>query len=242
MELYLVRHGQSQNNLLWDSTNSSSGRHEDPALTPIGRKQAELVAQYLCKPFEPDAPQAQKQQNRSGFGITHLYASLMDRAVATGSTIARALGLPLLAWEDLHEGGGIYLENAETGEREGRPGKHRAYLRENYPELVLAEGAHEAGWWNRPAESKAELAARARRVYDDLLARHGATGDRVAAITHGEFYTNLIGAMFNLPSPLEARYWFPLNNTAITRIDFREGHVVPVYTNRAEFLPPELLT
>lgn len=242
MELYLVRHGQSENNLLWDNTNSSHGRHEDPALTPLGRKQAELVARYLSGPYVPDAPFAQRRQNRNGFGITHIYASLMDRAVATGSYIARALNLPLRAWEDLHEGGGIYLENSETGEREGRPGKHRAYFLENYPELQLAEGVHETGWWNRPAETKTDIAVRARRVYEALLARHGATGDRVAAITHGEFYTYLIGAMFNLPSPIEARYWFPLNNTAVTRIDFEEGHVVPVYTNRAEFLPPELLT
>src|SRR5438105_11363232 len=105
MELYLVRHGQSENNLLWDTTSSSHGRHEDPALTPLGRQQAQLVAQFLSRPYVPDAPPAQRQQNRNGFGITHVYAGLMDRAVATGSYIARALNLPLRAWEDLHEGG-----------------------------------------------------------------------------------------------------------------------------------------
>lgn len=242
MQLYLVRHGQSENNLLWDNTSSAVGRHEDPALTETGRKQAEHVAKFFSQPFVPDASFARQVQNRNGFGITHIYASLMDRAVATGSHISRALGLPLLAWEDLHEGGGIYLENEATGEREGRPGKHRAYFRQNYPELVLAADAHEAGWWNRPYESKSDLAGRARRVYDDLLTRHGATDDRVIAITHGEFYTYLIGAMFNLPPPMEGRYWFSLNNTAVTRVDFRDGHVVPIYMNRADFLPTELLT
>src|ERR1700730_3347291 len=134
MQLYLVRHGQSQNNLLWDSTNSSLGRHEDPALTETGRKQAECVAKFFSQPSVPDASAAQKEQNRNGFSITHIYASLMERAVATGSYISRALGLPLLAWEDLHEGGGIYRDNDATGEREGRPGKHRAFFRDNYPE------------------------------------------------------------------------------------------------------------
>ena len=242
MQLYLVRHGQSENNLLWDNTSSSVGRHEDPALTAIGRKQAERVAEFFSRPFVPDAPLAQQLQNRNGFSITHIYASLMDRAVATGSYIARALALPLLAWEDLHEGGGIYRDNQTTGEREGRPGKYRAYFRENYPELVLAEDAHEAGWWNRPYESKSDLVARARRVYDDLLTRHGATDDRVIAITHGEFYTYLLAAMFSLSLPPEGRYWFPLNNTAVTRVDFRAGHIVPVYMNRVDFLPAELLT
>jgi 2,3-bisphosphoglycerate-dependent phosphoglycerate mutase len=242
MQLYLVRHGQSENNLLWDNTSSSVGRHEDPALTGIGRKQAERVAEFFSQPFVPDAPFAQQLQNRNGFSITHIYASLMDRAVATGSYIARALALPLLAWEDLHEGGGIYRDNEATGEREGRPGKHRAYFRENYPELVLAEDVHEAGWWNRPYESKSDLAVRAHRVYDDLLTRHGATDDRVIAITHGEFYTFLLSAMFNLPASLEGRFWFPLNNTAVTRVDFRAGQIVPVYMNRVDFLPAELLT
>jgi 2,3-bisphosphoglycerate-dependent phosphoglycerate mutase len=242
MQLYLVRHGQSENNLLWDTTSSSQGRHEDPALTPVGRKQAETVAQFFSRSFVPGAPPAQQAQNRSGFGITHIYASLMDRAVATGSVISRALGLPLLAWEDLHEGGGIYLDNEATGEREGRPGRHRAYFNEHYPELVMEDGRHEFGWWNRPHETKSELAPRARRVYEDLLARHGATADRVIAITHGEFYTYLVAAMLDLPAPPEGKYWFPLNNAAVTRIDLSDGHVVPIYMNRAEFLPTELLT
>jgi 2,3-bisphosphoglycerate-dependent phosphoglycerate mutase len=242
MQLYLVRHGQSENNLIWDTTNSSRGRHEDPALTDIGRKQAEAVARFFSRPADPGAPSAQQTQNRSGFGITHIYASLMDRAVATGSFISRALGLPLLAWEDLHEGGGIYLENESTGEREGRPGRHRAYFNENYPELVLADGRHETGWWNRPHETKSELVGRARRVYADLLARHGPSDDRVIAITHGEFYTHLIAAMLNLPPPTEVKYWFSLNNAAVTRIDLNEGFVALVYMNRADFLPTELLT
>jgi hypothetical protein len=38
------------------------------------------------------------------------------------------------------------------------------------------------------------------------------------------------------------RVWFMLNNCAITRIDFRGDEVGLIYTNRADFLPADLIT
>ena len=49
MQLYFIRHGQSENNLLWDQTRSDTGRVGDPELTSNGQLQANLVAQYLAK-------------------------------------------------------------------------------------------------------------------------------------------------------------------------------------------------
>ena len=50
----------------------------------------------------------------------------MVRSVATGTVLAQALKLPLGAWEDIHEVGGIHARNEETGEHPGLPGKNRA--------------------------------------------------------------------------------------------------------------------
>ena len=239
MQFYFIRHGQSENNLLYLTTGASEGRSDDPELTEAGRRQAEALAQCLCC-VEPKSPASQfDEQNLAGFGITHLYTSLMVRAVATSATVARALNLPLLAWEDLHETGGIYHQDEQTGERSGRPGKNRAYFEERFPDLTLPVSLGEAGWWDRPFEEREQRSARAERVVRDLLERHGGKEDHVAVISHGGFYNVLLRLIFKIE---REDCWFGLNNAAITRIDYSEDGVALTYTNRVDFLPKDLIT
>lgn len=240
MQFYFTRHGQSENNALWLRTGSSEGRSDDPGLTDVGRRQVEVLAQFL-RQGNPGIRAADRgAQPLAGFGITHLYTSLMIRAVATGAIVTDVLGLPLLAWEDLHENGGLYLKDEETGERIGQAGPNRAYFEAHYPSLVLPESLGEAGWWNRPFEERAQRPARAKRFWRDLIARHGNTEDRVAVVGHGGFYNHLLAALLDMPK--RDGYWFALNNTAITRIDFRAEEAVLVYLNRVDCLPRELIT
>jgi len=246
VQFYFIRHAQSENNLLWQRTGSSKERSEDPGLTAVGRQQAHLVAQYLRGPDPPMAAQGRNPQNVAGFGLTHLYSSLMVRAVATGTIIARVLGLPLVAWEEAHETGGIYRRDEQTDERIGQAGHNRAYFEAHYPDLVLPKSLGESGWWNRPFEEPEQRLARAQRFLRQLLERHGRTEDRVAVISHGGFYNYLLAALLKLPD--REGIWFVLNNAAITRIDFLdedpEGaeRTALVYMNRADFLPEELVT
>jgi 2,3-bisphosphoglycerate-dependent phosphoglycerate mutase len=241
MQLYFIRHGQSENNLRWEQTGSSEERSEDPDLTPAGREQAHRLAEFLRQADPPTAVNAAgDRQNTAGFGITHLYTSLMLRAVATGTVVARALGLPLVAWAEVHEWGGIYRTDEQTGERIGLPGRNRAYFETHFPGLALPDSLGDEGWWNRPFETREERPLRAGRFLCDLLDRHGGTADRVAVISHGGVHTQVLRAVFNLPS--EKTCWFALNNTAITRIDFEGHEIVLSYSNRANFLPRELIT
>jgi len=242
MQFYFIRHGQSENNLLWARTNSNAGRSEDAGLTSIGRQQAQKVAQFLSR-ADPAATGNHRDrdiQNVAGFGITHLYTSLMIRAVATGFAIAQALGLPLVAWKDFHETGGIFLADEETGEPVGLPGKNRAYFEAHYPDLVLPESLGGDGWWNRAVETHEERPLRARRVLCDLLERHGGTADRVAVVSHGGFFNHLLRAVLNLPK--DNAPWLYMNNAAVTRIDFDVDGVALCYMNRVDFLPGELIT
>jgi 2,3-bisphosphoglycerate-dependent phosphoglycerate mutase len=243
MQFYFIRHGQSKNNALLKRTGSSIGRTEDPELTEVGRQQAEFVAQFLRRADPPDlqcAGSGGDIQNVAGFGITHLYSSLMVRAVATGTAIARTLDLPLVAWEDLHEWGGIYLEDEQTGERVGQAGRNRAYFEAHYPDFVLPDSLGEAGWWNRPFEELEQRLTRAKGFWRDLMERHGQTDHRVAVVSHGGFYRYLLADILNLPE--REGYWFALNNAAITRIDFDDERIGLIYLNRADFLPKELVT
>jgi 2,3-bisphosphoglycerate-dependent phosphoglycerate mutase len=247
VQLHFIRHGQSYNNALWDATRSDQGRRYDPELTETGQRQAEALAQFLGRPRtlslpsnpNPTPPLGRDPLNLAGFGLTHIYTSLMQRAVATGAVLAQALGLPLVAWLDLHEGGGLYLDDAVTGEPASLPGPGRSFFEANYPCLQLPDWLDEQGWWLRPYEVRDERPLRARRVLDELLARHANTDDRVAFFSHGGFYNHFLAALLNLPS--HDGLWFTLNNTAITRIDFAEELRV-VYLNRLDFIPAELVT
>jgi 2,3-bisphosphoglycerate-dependent phosphoglycerate mutase len=241
MQLYFIRHGQSVNNQLWDQTGSSKGRSVDAELTPVGRQQAERVAEFLRQPGRPAAAQGTDADNAAGLNITHLYTSLMVRAIATGSVIAEALDLPLVAWEDLHEVGGIYQGDEQTGERIGQPGKTRAYFEAHYPRLVLGRpGLYENGWWNRSPEDAEQASVRAQRFLHDLTERHGEKDDQVAVVSHAAFYNALLRAM--LKTPDEGNCWFILNNAAISRFDFCQDRIELVYLNRLDHLLPDWIT
>jgi 2,3-bisphosphoglycerate-dependent phosphoglycerate mutase len=239
MDFYFIRHGQSQNNALYASGQPLTYRTHDPELTDLGRRQAALLAESLAR-GGPSLNGAQRDEhNHAGFGLTHLYTSLMVRAVATGAIVAERLGLPLLAWVDWHEEGGLFLET-EPGVFEEKPGHGRGYFAREYPALRLPESLTDAGWWGRGLEPAEERPQRARRVVAELLARHAESDDRVAVISHGGFYNHFVAALQEVEPPY--RLHFHMNNTGIARIHLtpRGRHVV--YQNRCEHLPAELIT
>ena len=235
MRLYFIRHAQSSNNALFDRTGAEQGRSDDPELSDLGVRQAKLLAQHILETSTGLEP--------GGFGLTHLYASPMVRAAHTASEISSLTGLELHLWADWHETGGIWLQN-ETGERIGRAGKNRAYLEQRFPGVRLPEGIGETGWWSRPAEPEIQLQARAKRVWQELLERHGGTSDRVAVVSHGHFYVHVMAEIFGLEVGYGKAWWMK-HNTAITRIDHLENEfdsTVLVYQNQVSHLPAGLVS
>jgi len=238
MHLFYIRHGQSANNALYDVTGGDDGRVMDPELTPVGVEQAARVAESL-RCGQPLL--RMNGTSADGFGVTHLYSSLMVRSLHTGQAIAQVLDLPLLGWTDLHEGGGIFLQDPDTGEFTGYPASTRADLTGRFPELVWPDDAPPEGWWNRPFEPYAARRIRGRRVLAELLRRHGGSDDRVAFVSHGGFFNSLMCAVLDLPDPQEV--WLNMNNTAITCLEFSDMRVVGIrYLNRTDHLPHEMVT
>jgi broad specificity phosphatase PhoE len=165
----------------------------------------------------------------------------------TATAVARALDLPLIAWPDLHEAGGVYEDGPEDGQRIGLPGPDRPFFERHYPHLVLPESLVGPGWWNRPYESRVEVRQRARRVAAELFQRHGGTGDRVAMVTHGAFSNYLLSHLLDRVSPPDdepdARYpWLMTSNTGITCFNYGNGYATLYYTNRLDHLPRGLIT
>jgi 2,3-bisphosphoglycerate-dependent phosphoglycerate mutase len=230
MTLYLIRHAQSANNELYERTGASIGRVEDPELTTLGTQQARFLSDYLGGHSDAGG------QNR----FTHLYSSLMVRAVATATAVSRSCGLPVVAWPEVHEQMGIFLADEQSGELIGRPGKSRSYFQEHYPDLQLPDSLNEHGWWNRPVETAAQWKQRAREFLAELRRRHGTGDDRVAVVTHGGFYHEVILALTGGAGT--DGLWFTMHNTGITRIDFHPTHTSVVYHNRIEHLPPDLVS
>ena len=241
MRFFYIRHGQSVNNALWEAKNYTQTRTEDPELTETGSRQARILADFIQK---KDAEAVHNggwaAMKRDYFGFTHIYTSLMVRSVDTASAIASVLNIPLVAWPEIHETGGIFLENTETGENQGLPGKPRSYFQKNYSGLQLPETVTEEGWWNRPFEEEEERQERAHKVLADLLERHGGTDDRVAIVSHGGFYMHLMREIFGVQ---RANSWLQMFNTGMSRLDFNDdGSVSFIYHNRTDHLPENLLT
>lgn len=246
MELYFIRHGQSQNNANWN--NHGYQESPDPALTELGMEQARLLAEFLKKHQSITDDKVWNIQNRYGFGLTHIYTSLMERAVYTAAPIAQALEIPLIAWKNIHEEGGIYGRDKESSAT-NLPGRSRSFFVENFPTLTLPEELDETGWWNRPFETEEERQPRADQVLAELITRHrdkeGQPEDRVAFVSHGGFFMRLICAILKLPwrqAALGMRSWFILNNCSISRFDIRGEEINLAYLNRTDYLPDHLIT
>ena len=246
MELYFIRHGQSINNANWD--NSEYEESPDPILTDIGHEQANILAEFLKKNQTIRNDQAWNSQNRYGFGITHIYTSLMERAAFTAAPIAQALDIPLIAWKEIHEEGGIY-SRGDKNNRGGLGGRPRSFFMENFRTLTLPDNIDETGWWNRPFEAEEDRQPRADQVFAELLARHrdqeNQPEDRVALVSHGGFFVRFMCAILKLPwrqASHGLRSWFLLNNCSISRFDIHENEITVAYVNRTDFLPDHLIT
>jgi len=247
MQLYFIRHGQSINNAHWDEPNYIES--PDPWLTEIGVEQAQLLSEFLEKNQAITEHKDWDPHNRRGFGITHIYASLMERAAHTASYTARKLSVPFEAWEEIHESGGIFGRDGEK-KQIGLPGKPRSWFEANIPEFKLPEHLDGSGWWReRPQETEEACQLRAQRVWTELLARHGDKDGqpeaRIAFVSHGGFFMHIMCAILNLPWRQASNglsSWFLLNNCSISRIAVHKTEVTLCYMNRTDYLPSRLVT
>ncbi|MFT5365709.1 MAG: broad specificity phosphatase PhoE [Candidatus Latescibacterota bacterium] len=227
MELYLIRHGQSQNNAWGDNDN----RVADPTLTDIGHEQAQRVADHVR-----DVDQLGVEVG-TGYGFDRLFCSAMLRTLQTTAPITQALGLTAEIWLDWHEEGGIWLETDEGPK--GFSGLTRGEIESQFPGYKIPDEVTTDGWWNRPRETVDEMAERAKRVAAVLEDQFVGQDIRIACVTHGAFANVLIQTLVSggiLPGVYFGHY-----NTGISQIDFVDM-VRPRFLNRVEHLPVHLRT
>ena len=241
--LYLIRHGQSENNAFAAEAKADVAeeppRTADPSLTSTGYEQAKCVAGCLAR--ETDKTDLRDGTAvEGGHGIQRLYTSAMLRALETTQPIATALGLKPDIWLDVHEEGGIWLDEGDGRGAVGRPGLTSEDIARQFPGFVQPDAITGKGWWNRPFERRAELVSRSARVAAAVRQRVPTWEDRVAVVSHGTFISLLIQQLLLGQHVPEIR--FSNHNTGISRLDFDGDSVMLRYLNRIDHLPVGLVT
>ncbi|MCI1262493.1 MAG: histidine phosphatase family protein [Tetrasphaera jenkinsii] len=201
MRLVLIRHGQSGNNVIWEQTGSSVGRHPDTPLTDRGHDQARRLAAAIADGALP-------------WRIDAIYTSLMTRAVQTAAPIADALDLPLHPL-DIFETSGPFEEDAESGDRSPYPGASRSELLALSERLQLADDVDEQGWWRGEVELLDAVLDRAKAAIAAVRERHPADAT-LALVTHGHFTQYLLMAFLRIE---RIGGWITIDNTAVTLLE-----------------------
>lgn len=216
--VFLVRHGATYHNLC--TPVRLQGNAIDGPLADVGRLQAQALAEVLST------------QPLSG-----VYCSRMRRAGETADIVAKPHSLQSAAFAGLHE--------IAVGQWEGMTW---AEIQEQHPE-------HFQAFFNDPAhvpylggECYRDVLARARPVFNELVARH--PGQAIVIVTHNVVNRVLVADCLGLP--LERAKFLHQSNCCINEIRCRPGitdvrsvnldsHVWP-WTRGQNLIPAETLT
>jgi len=234
MQLLLIRHGQSVNNLVMAQTGSEDHRHPDAELTETGLEQAKRLGQAFADGVYP-RPDV-------------LISSLMMRAVQTVAPVAAALDMPVRGCATAFEVRGVHSGDPNVA-AVPEPGAPASQLLAICPQLQLPPDADESGWYHGSFETPAQAWLRAQAVMNGLAASYAHTDHTIALVTHGWFSQFLIRAFIEWPPDGVdggVRTWLELFNTGTALL----RHPGPplgrrsslVWLNRFEHLPAEMVT
>ncbi len=218
MEIYLIRHAQSTNQVLDDRANIVF----DPHLTELGERQAASLAHY----FAP----GEERIRLADPGVDRLICSPMWRAMQTARPLAEVLDLNAEIWIDVHE---QILTTAH------HTGSTRAEILAAFPDYHVPDEIGDRGWWNGHGETRSGCMERAIRVAGRL--RKLAEVDRTLAIvSHARFIDALLKAFLDhLPG---YGCWYHHNNTGVSLLGVTEERLWIRYLNRLAHLSPELVS
>ncbi|MGI9624728.1 MAG: histidine phosphatase family protein [Acidimicrobiales bacterium] len=168
-QVILVRHGQSMPYVDGQPFDTHDG-HGDPALSPRGHWQAQLVADRLA-----------------GETIGAIYVSTLVRTHETAAPLATRVGMQPQVEADLRE---VFLGEYEAG-------LFRKMSAENHP--LALEMRRTAEWGVVPgAESNEDLRSRTVPVIERLAKEH--VDELIVVVCHGGVIGALVGHVFDQPA------------------------------------------
>jgi broad specificity phosphatase PhoE len=255
MRLLIVRHGESENNSMTDDLGAMGltgdayqqelfRRHKsDPALTPTGEREAELLADF----YAPILTQLGR--------TCHVFTSPFLRCCQTAWPLASRLSARVVCHPDLHENGGVHavveLPNGQLafddaplhsrghiGSR-GHAGKcmSAADIESRFPGFNTAMLPSKGQWYAAGAETLSQSTERARRVAAWLMTGqelHADVGehDVVVLLIHGGFINSLLNALLvegDLRGGTKVHFEFPNTATAFLSIPNPDDRVATVH-------------
>ena len=191
MEVYLVRHGQSE-------ANAGLTKHLDSPLTDLGQAQARLTAQYLATQ-----------------GITRAYVSPLIRTLQTMSPICAALGMDAVAFPPVCEYFSSHHPDFLTFQ-----GLSPSEIGKRFPCVKIThEFSCDIPWWPDGFETRRTAYDRAVRVRDSLLSRFADTAEKILIVSHADPIGHLIEAITRVEPNPDCPPWS--DNCAITRLRVR---------------------
>jgi len=255
LNVLLVRHGESVNNplhaeifrpVIGEPTSSSRyleaeerwlrERSDDPALTPKGLQEAQLVADHFA-PLLEAVP-----------GRVRLFVSPFLRTCQTAAPLAQRLGprCRVAMRAAIHEVGGVYTPG--PGGRTG-PGQclSAEEIERRYPgfDTAALAGPRGEGWYTGGFETDAEARERVAAVAawlksPELLEECGGGSAWAVLVVHGHFIDNLLKALLGIADdPLEdgdatntmfgRQVMFFTPNTAVGRLSVFPGGRVALH-------------
>ncbi|MDE0446846.1 MAG: histidine phosphatase family protein [Spirochaetaceae bacterium] len=230
MELYLIRHGQSANNLREQALAAHGGalpavtapRMADPPLTDLGKQQARLAGESLRDE-----------------GITTLYCGPMLRTLQTARIIGELLDLSPHVFVGLHEWGGVWEPRSDENSVQ-LPGLTRNEMSATFPGYVLPADVTDRGWWFHDWAGDRAMLELAHRNALSFIAHleedHGDADHRIAAILHSGSGSSLVSALFGIPLHTKWQERFVHDNAGISRISITPDHRQLRYLNRIDHL------
>lgn len=173
MHLYLIRHGESQVNILLESSHLRDDLNL--GLTEKGQNQAKAVASWM----KQQVPQ-----------INALYASTMKRAQETAQFLAEAYGCQVMSDDRLREIGNNRLDHSPLANHE-LPREYSALSPFRFPFSPVAPTVAQS-------ESFMHYRVRVGMFLEDLVKRH--QGEVVVVVGHGGTVNAMSDTIFNIGS------------------------------------------
>ena len=220
MQLYLIRHAESENN-----AKPAYARVEDPPITALGKIQSEYLANWL-----------------KTFAIDALITSPFRRTLQTTRSVLDVAEQPLQIWHDVFERGGCFRGHGPDA-IEGGAGLGRSEIMRliNHADCQIDESIQESGWWgSKNRETDDETVARAKQVLKRLTACFGSGNPVVAIITHADFKRCLLNEMIGDVVDLDCIGL--LRNTGVTKLVYENARWKVRWLNSVTHLPAKLIT
>jgi len=209
MRVYLVRHAQSENNVLAAPGLDCAERSADPGVTARGRRQIDALEARFAR-----------ARAENGAKRIALYASPMRRCLLTANAMARGMQTRAEVMVDAHEHGGCFRgargrddadgdasgDASRTSRAIGERGMTRDEIEREF-DGVDASDVRTIGWWDasRGCETVAEAQTRASGVARYLMDKARAMANKkeeemdVCIVTHGMFIDMLLKTLFDVP-------------------------------------------